>query len=479
MHFQECKLPIGLSLISLKGKFAPFQYERTFECMIESTPSPRLAPGPSSLGTLNHAIGFVRDPFAVLNNSAERYGPIVRFGIGKRCLHLIHDPVHAQHVLIDNNRNYEKFSPFGMLKLLFGRGLLFNEGPSWFSQRRLLQPSFQPKQFSAMADGISEVITSTVDEWPRQEAVETDIEDGMAYLARRIIGQLLFGAELSKDLDIVLESSGNKVEFFLGNISGTPQNKTYKAAMARVDEAVYGIIADRRTNGDAPFDMLGALMLAADKETGEGMDDTQLRDEIVTLLFSGFDTTSRTLTWVFHALAENPHAEAALHEELDQVLGGRTPNYEDLPNLTYTQMLIKETMRVFPPNAIIGRRAKADDTIGGHFIPAGSLLTLSPYLAQRNPKLWENPEKFDPYRFTPEREKAIPRFAYYPFGGGPRQCIGKGLAMMTIPLAVATIAQQYRFASMPNFKIEHDIKVTFQSRNGIRATRHLRPLTNA
>lgn len=467
---------IAANLLCLKFKIAAFG---TNERMIETNSSPRLAPGPGTLGTLNYAIGFVRDPFAVLNNSASTYGPIVRFGIGQRCLHLIHDPAHAQHILIDNNRNYEKFSPFGMLKLLFGNGLLFNEGPSWFSQRRLLQPSFQPRQFSEMATGISGVITSTVDEWPRQETVETDIEDGMAFLARRIIGQLLFGDELSKDLDVVLESSGNKVEFFLGNISGTPQNKTYKAAMKRVDDAVYGLIAQRRANTDAPFDMLGALMQAQDKETGAGMDDTQLRDEIVTLLFSGFDTTSRTLTWVFHALAENPHAEAALHEELDRVLQGRTPAYEDLPNLSYTQMLIKETMRIFPPNAIIGRRAKADDNIGGHFIPAGSLLTLSPYLAQRNAELWENPEQFDPHRFSPEREKLIPRFAYYPFGGGPRQCIGKGLAMMTIPLAIATIAQQYRFASMPGFKIEHDIKVTFQSRKGIRATRHLRPTYNS
>jgi len=446
--------------------------------MLQSSSSNR-APGPNALGVLNYGIGFVRDPFAVLNNATRRHGPIVRFGIGKKCLHLISDPTHAQHILLDNNRNYEKFSPFGMLKLLFGNGLLFNEGPSWFSQRKLLQPSFQPKQFSAMADGISGVINTTVDEWPRVERIETDIEDGMAFLARRIIGQLLFGAELSKDLDVVLESSGSKVEFFLGNISGTPHNKAYKAAMQRVDDAVYGLIQQRRDRPDAPFDMLGALMAAKDKETGEGMDDTQLRDEIVTLLFSGFDTTSRTLTWVFHALAENPHAEAELHEELDRVLQGRTPNYDDLPNLQYTQMLIKETMRVFPPNAIIGRRAKADDVIDGHFIPAGSLLTLSPYLAQRSAQSWDEPEKFDPHRFSPEREKQIPRFAYYPFGGGPRQCIGKGLAMMTIPLAIATIAQQYRFASMPGFEIEHDIKVTFQSRHGIRATRHLRPVASA
>lgn len=442
--------------------------------MPESPTPSRRAPGPSSLGTLNYGIGFIRDPFAVLNDAAQRHGNIVRFGVGKKCLHLIHDPAHAHHILIENNKNYEKFTPFGMLKLLFGNGLLFNEGPSWFSQRRLMQPSFQPKQFSEMANGISDVITSTVNDWPKVPKVETCIEESMAFLARRIIGQLLFGADLSKDLDVILESSGSKVEFFLGNISGTPQNRAYKTAMHKVDAVVYDIIKQRRAGVDAPFDMLGALMNASDKDTGEGMDDTQLRDEIVTLLFSGFDTTSRTLSWVFHCLAENPEAEKALHAELEQVLDGRLPTYEDLPNLVFTQMLIKETMRIFPPNVIIGRKAKADDIIDGNFIPAGSVLTISPYLAQRNAQLWDNPDVFDPYRFTPEREKEINKFAYYPFGGGPRQCIGKGLAMMTIPLAVATIAQRYTYASMPNFKIEHDIKVTFQSAKGIRATRHLR-----
>jgi cytochrome P450 len=442
---------------------------------IASTPSTRRAPGPSSLGSLNCGVGFVRDPFALLHDTTERYGPIVRFGVGKGCLHLLHHPEHVQHVLIDNNRNYEKSSPFGMMKFIFGRGLLFNEGPSWFSQRRLMQPSFQPKQFSALSQGIADVIGAKVQSWPR-EAQETDIEEDMVLLSRGIIGKLLFGTELSRDLEIVLDSTGGKIHFFLGNLPCTPQSLAYKAVMRRVNKAVYGIIAQRRGQEDKGNDMLGILMNAVDKDTGKGMDDTQLRDEIVTLLFSGFDTTSRTLSWVFHSLAENPHVEAALHEELEQVLEGRAPTPADLPNLTYTQMLIKETMRVFPANPIIGRRAKADDEIGGYHIPAGSFLTISPYLAQRNQEFWDEPQKFDPLRFSPEREKEIGKFDYFPFGGGPRQCIGKGIAMMTIPLAIATIAQNFRFASKADFAVEHDIKVvTFQSRRGIRAVRHLRP----
>lgn len=446
------------------------------QSMTQTTPSPRLAPGPSALGALNYGLGFVRDPFAVLHGTTEKYGPIVRFGVGKGCLHLIYHPKHVQRVLIDNNKNYEKHSPFGMMQMIFGRGLLFNEGPSWFSQRRLMQPSFQPKQFSAMADGVSDAISTTVQNWPDQEALKTDIEEDMVSLARRIIGQILFGEELTPELREVLDATTvSKINFFLGNLRGTPQSITYNALKRRVDEVVYKLIAERRAAKSTSPDMLSVLMTITDKETGEGMSDVQLRDEIVTLLFSGFDTTSRTLSWTFHVLAQHPEIEAAVHAEIDGVLEGRAPRLDDLANLPYTQMVIKETMRVFPPNPVIGRRAKADDELDGYHIPAGSLLTISPYLAQRSADLWDSPQKIDPQRFSPENEKNIGKFDYYPFGGGPRQCIGKGLAMMTIPLAVATVAQRYRFAAVPGFQVKHDIKVTMQSRNGIPATRHLRP----
>jgi cytochrome P450 len=287
---------------------------------------------------------------------------------------------------------------------------------------------------------------------------------------------MLFGTNLSDDIHTALESDGSKLSFLLGNIPFMPQNAKLRAEMRSLDKAVYEIIRERRDNPDTSSgDILSALLRAVDKDTGEAMSDQQLRDEIVTLLFSGFDTTSRTLTWVFHALSKNPDVEARLHEELHDVLGGRAPTYADLPKLTYTEMLVKETMRMFPANPIIGRQAKEDDVIGGYHIPAGSIITLSQYLAHRNPSVWENPEVFEPQRFAPEHADSIPRFAYFPFGGGPRQCIGKGLAMMTIPMAIATIAQQYRFCELPNFVVEHDITVTFQSRRGVLATRQLRP----
>jgi cytochrome P450 len=417
------------------------------------------------------------NPFGVLHGATEKFGPVVRFGNGERCVHLIYHPDHVKRVLIDNNKNYEKSSPFGMVKAIFGRGLLFNEGPSWFSQRRLMQPSFQPKTFSQLGNGISDVISGTVNSWPTTEAEKTDIEIDMVKLSYQIIGKLLFGKGLTDDLQTVLDSQGTKTHFYLGQIAHTPQNRNFRKVLHRVNELVYAIIAERRAAEHPGDDMLGILMMARDKDTGEGMNDKELRDEIVTLLFSGFDTTSRTLSWAFHALAQNPEVEKTLHEELDRVLEGHAPRYEDLPNLTYTQLLIKETMRMYPPNPIIGRRAKEDDVIGGVHIPAGSFLTISPYLAQQSEELWDEPKRFDPLRFVPEKEKDINKFAYYPFGGGPRQCIGQGIAMMTIPLAIATVAQRYRFVSVPGEVVVPDIKLTYQSRHGIHATRHLRPAT--
>ncbi len=432
------------------------------------------APGPGPLGALGYGVTFVRDPFALLQGAPARYGPIVRFGNGARCVHLIHHPRHVQRVLIDNNRNYEKSSPFGMMKVLFGRGLLFNEGPSWFAQRRLMQPSFGPKGITGLSDGITDAIGETVDKWPLEGTHRVDLEEEMTVMARRIIGQMLFGTAMSPEYIAILESVGSKLNFFLGNLPHTPQNRGYHALNRRANDAVFALIAQRRAENSQTCDMLDALLGTRDKDSGEAMNDTQIRDEIVTLLFAGFDTTSRTLSWVFHALSQHPAIEAELHRELQTVLEGRAPVLSDLANLPYTQMLIKETMRLFPANPIIGRRAKADDIIDGFHIPAGSFLTISPYLAQRSPDLWENPLQFDPLRFSPEKEKKIEKFAYYPFGGGPRQCIGKGLAMMTIPLAVATIAQRYRFAAAPGFTVKHDIKVTFQSKNGVPAVRRAR-----
>ena len=212
------------------------------------------------------------------------------------------------------------------------------------------------------------------------------------------------------------------------------------------------------------------LMLARDEETGEGMNDQQLRDEVMTMLFAGHETTANALAWTWYLLSQHPDIEHRLHSELDEVLGGAIPTLEHLPKLNYTRMVIEEAIRLYPPGWAFARHTVGDDEIGGYRIPANSLIWVSPYVTQRHPDFWENPEKFDPERFTPERSAGRPRFAYFPFGGGPHQCIGNAFAMMEAQLLLATIAQRYHLQLVPGHPVEPKVVLTLRPRYGLSMT---------
>jgi len=436
----------------------------------------KLAPGPNTLGSIKSGAVFLYDPFKELDRAALMPEPIVRYQLGKRgVLHLVHHPDHVEHILVKNHANYQKCTPYTLLKLLFGDGLLFNEGDFHLRQRRILQPSFQPKYFIELTDGVRDVIENTLKTWrARRDGHKIDIEEEMSELARRTIGVTIFGDDAPREIDYVMNSRVGKIGLLMGAMPNSPQQVYFRKRLEKLNKAIYAAIAKRRLHpeGYAP-DMLTTLIQAKYKGTDEGMTDLMLRDEIVTLLIAGFDTTARTLSWVFHVLNENPEIEKKFHAELNEVLGGRAPVFDDIAKLTYTNKVVNETMRLYPPNPTIGRIAIDDDEVGGYHIPAGSVITLSSYLAQRNPEFWENPELADPERFSPENIAAQARFAYFPFGGGIRQCIGKGMAMMTIPMAVAMIAQEYKLRSLPGFKVQYDIKVTFRSRYRYFMTQHL------
>jgi cytochrome P450 len=209
------------------------------------------------------------------------------------------------------------------------------------------------------------------------------------------------------------------------------------------------------------------LMLARDEETGEVMDDRQLRDEVMTLLLAGHETTSNALTWTWYLLAQHPDVEAKLHAELAEVLGGRVPTIQDLPKLTYTRMIVDEAMRLYPPVYALARGGVAADQVGGYDLPAGAIITMSPYLTHRHPEFWPEPEKFDPERFTPEEEAKRPRYAYVPFGGGPRQCIGNSFALTEAQLILATVAQQYRLRLAPGYQMELEPMITLKPKGGL------------
>ena len=410
-----------------------------------------------------------------------KYGDIVRYQIGdKLVVHLICHPDHIEHVLLKNNKNYRKYTPHALLTQEIGGGLLLNNSESWLTQRRLIQPSFHPSFYERLSSSTRSASASMLEQWKsHSDGARIDIEEEMSKLARFSVGQTVMGADVQNEFQHALDTAGGRLGLLLGNFGIEKKNPRFRNAVRVLDERVYGIIAAHRqkmeANPDlAPTDILATLMTARDKDSGEGMSDKQLRDELITLLLAGYDTTSRTLTWAWYSLAQNPEVEKKLHDELREVLNGRAPTNDDLPRLTYTSLVIQETMRLLPPNPIIARQAIADDNVGGYKIPAGSVIALSQYLTHRHEAHWDDVEAFQPERFTPENVAARHRFAYFPFGGGPRQCVGKGMALMNVTLALAALAQEYQLRHIANHVVKFDIEVTLQPRDGLPMTRHAR-----
>jgi len=239
-----------------------------------------------------------------------------------------------------------------------------------------------------------------------------------------------------------------------------------------LDQLVYRMIAERRSRETERDDLLSMLLSAQDEETGQGMNDRQVRDEVMTLLLAGHETTANTLTWTWYLLSQSPEVERRLHAELNEVLDGRVPTVADLPELKYTRMVIEEALRLYPPTPLLSRKAIAGDEVQGYPIAANSMIMISPYAVHRHPALWEEPERFDPERFTPERAAARSAYAYFPFGGGPRICIGNNFAMMEAQLILSTVAQRYQLRLIPGHPVEPQMVVTLRPRYGLPMTLH-------
>ena len=446
----------------------------------------RVAPGPRANLLLGSLPEYQRDPLNLFMNAALRYGDIVRLRIGPRAVHLITSPDYIKYVLQENNRNYHKSASYEKTKPLLGQGLLTSEDDFWRRQRKLSQPAFHRQRIGAFATTMTDATNEMLDRW--QAAVERaqpmDIAKEMMRLTLTIVGQTLFSTDVSDEADsvgraltIALEHTTHRMQaiFDLGERLPTPENRRFHEAIKTLDKIVFGMIEERRRSGVDHGDLLSMLLQARDEETGESMSDKQLRDEAMTIFLAGHETTANALAWSWYLLSKHPDVARRLRAELDETLGGRVPTVQDLPNLRYTTMVIEEAMRLYPPAWAIGRNTIGEDEIGGYHIPADSIVAISSYVTHRLPTYWDNPEGFDPERFTPERSEGRPRFAYFPFGGGPRICIGNNFAMMEMQLVLATIAQRYRLDLTPGQVIEPEPMVTLRPRNGIQMT--VRPLT--
>jgi cytochrome P450 len=433
----------------------------------------------SLLGSANE---MQRDPLGFLTRT-HQFGDVVRMRFVFSHAYLVYHPDEVKHVLQENHRNYNKdLFTYKLLQPFLGAGLLINDGESWLHQRRLMQPAFHRKRLAAYGALMSGAARATLERWQARPDCDAplNVAEEMMRLTLRIVGQALFSMDLSDETSTVSQAV-TRLLALLGEYMyapfppfslPTPRNRRAQQAIGMLDQVVYSIINERCQHNTDTGDLLSMLLLARDEETGQGMNDRQVRDEVMTLLTAGHETTANALTWTWYLLAQHPDVERRLHDELNELLGGRLPTVDDLAHLSSTRMILEESLRLYPPACVFSRKALADDELGGYAIPANSMIVLSPYATHRHPAVWERPEEFDPERFTPERAASRPHFAYFPFGGGPRLCIGSNFAMMEAQLILATVAQRYRLRLVPAHTVEPQFLVTLRPRYGMPMTLH-------
>jgi cytochrome P450 len=446
----------------------------------------KIAPGPRGHILWGSLPERRKEPLKLYMNSVLEYGDVVRFRFGPVALHLIARPEHVKQVLQDNHRNYSKGYSYRMLEPLLGQGLLTSEGEHWRRQRKLAQPAFHRQRLEGFAEIMAREAEAMASKW--QPGEELDVAQEMmrltlAVVCKTLLGVDIGGQEIGPAITRLLEEFNNRILSIFRMtpaFSWLPSPGKRRAALdiRTLDRVVYGMIEARRRSGEAEHhDLLSMLMQARDEETGETMDDKALRDEVMTIFLAGHETTATALTWTFYLLSKHPDQERRVREELARVLGGRRPAFADYPRLTYTTQVIEEALRLYPPVWVLAREALAEDEIGGYRIPKGSIVVICPYVTHHHPALWENPEGFDPERFAPGAEESRPKYAYFPFGGGPRLCIGNNFAMMEAVLVLATVLQSRKLELAAGFVPEPDPLITFRSKNGMRMRMRPAPLT--
>jgi cytochrome P450 len=441
------------------------------------------APGvPGRLPIAGHILKWRKDPVGLLANAARR-SDVVRLGLPGDTFLLTH-PKHVKHVLQDNNQNYVKGWVFDRIRPYWGESLLTAEGDVWRQQRRRVQPSFKREHTHDFAPIVTTRTTEMLARWEKHAASKQELAlySEMTELALVIIGDVLFGVDLWTDAAEMARAAQSALAVLKKRVAAlaplplwvpTSDNRRFSGAMRMLNDRISTIVERKRAAGETGRSFLAMLMSARDAETGAAMSDRQLHEEILGMLQQGHDTVGESLAWTWYLLSLHPEIERKLHLEVAQVLGDRVPTVADLPRLPYATMVLQESLRLYPPVWVIPRDAIHDDEIGGYRVPGGSTILLSPYLTHRHPGFWENPEAFDPDRFLASRSHARPRHAYFPFGGGPRLCMGVDMAMMEMLLIMAMVVQRYRIHLVSCHREEPDCVLDMIPRNRVRAT--LRP----
>ncbi|MDY7226814.1 cytochrome P450 [Hyalangium rubrum] len=438
-------------------------------------------PGPRHLPLVGSLIDYARAPLAFLERCAwGGYGDVAYLSFLGQPTYVLNLPEHIEHVLVTKQRNYVKDKlQRGLLQEFVGQGLLASEGALWLRQRRLMQPAFHRQRIAAYGQVMGEHSRRLLATWKPGE--QRDIAEDMMGLTLGIVVRCLFGlemedgaaAEVGPALAKVIDHFARMQTLVVPGWVPTPENLSYRAALRRLYGTVDGIVRRRREAGGDTGDLLSMLLQVQD-EDGSRMSDRQVRDEALTLMLAGHETTAIGLTFCWDLLARNPEAEAALHQELDSVLGGREPTVEDLPALPFTEYVVKEALRLYPPAWSLSREAVEDDELGGWHIPAGAMVWVNQWTVHRDPRFYEEPLAFRPERWANGLERRLHRFAWFPFGGGLRLCIGLSFAMMEARLALATLAQRFRLERLSKGEVELLPSITLRPKHGLPMRLHAR-----
>ena len=423
------------------------------------------------LGVLPH---FRKDPAGYLLSVAREYGDLAYMRLGPQHAFVVSHPDAIRDILVTNQSNFTKSRMLERAKVLLGDGLLTSEGDQHRRQRRLVQPAFHRDRLAGYGAVMVERTAMVREQWKAGQPF--DVLQEMMRLTLAIVAKTLFSTEVDSEADDIgtaLTQVFDLFEVILMPFSEIleklplPAVRRFKRARKRLDETIYRLIAERRADGSDKGDLLSMLLLARDEDGQSGMTDEQVRDEALTLFLAGHETTADALTWTWYLLSQNPQAEAAFHAELDRVLDGRLPFFEDLPQLRYTECVFAETLRLYPPAWGIGRRALEDYPVGDFVVPARSVVLMSPYAVHRDPRWFADPLEFRPERWLTE-DAARPKFGYFPFGGGARVCIGERFAWMEGVLILAALGQRWRLRLEPGHPVETHARITLRPKHGMR-----------
>jgi cytochrome P450 len=433
----------------------------------------KFPPGPSE-GLKRWSLGPLNDnPLDYFTKVAREYGDIAGLRVLNFRSIFINHPDLIEEVLVTNARKYSKGRVLRANRHVFGEGLLTSEGDFWLRQRRLAQPAFHRARIASYAATMVEYTQRMLNGWRGGE--ERDAHQEMMRLTLQIVGKTLFDADVERDaqdvgksLELLLEIGANfRRAIFVPHWLPTPTNLRVKREVAQIEKILYRIIGERRASGRDAGDLL-SMLLSAQDEDGSRMSDRQLRDEAITLFLAGHETTASTLSWTWWLLARNPAVEAKLHAELDAVLGDRAPSLDDLPRLAYTGHVITESLRLYPAAWGMARLAVEDHEIAGYAVTKGMGVAMAQWVVHRDPRWYDAPGEFRPERWENDLWKRLPRFAYFPFGGGPRQCIGSAFALMEATLILATIARKFQLRLVANHPVAPLASITLRPRHGVR-----------